>query len=600
MSVLPSTRTIAVRIALATTIVIFQSGQAADYALGDGKMSVGGSVFLGTAIRTDSQDSKLLSNLNSSLLSIPGNSVSPSAGRNQDDGNLNFNRGDPVATVLKAYLTLGYQWHNYGVAASGQAWYDYATADSGHPWGNVPNDYVPGRPLGEHGALPRSKFSGIVADDFYGYGHHQREALALDWRVGYQTLDWGNRMLVMGGLRDLNPLNVPGSLRPGALRGQETRVAFPAVFARLGLPSTTSLEAFYQLYFEPTAPNECGTFFSQLDFYSEGCNKAMVGNISDRTAVATGIYVKRSETHYPSDSGQGGLALKHTVEAWATEFGLYAAQYDSRTAFYSGTKSLRIGPPFLPRDPGNLNPTYFTEYPTGIHMFGATFDTKFKGGAVFGEFTYRPNQPLQYNSVDVLAAAVSLTAPTPLRPIVQALAPGAAFHAWERHEVMQLQLGISGQLPDVLGAAGMSFGGELVYKRVPDLPDPQVVRFGRSEVFGQGPVNGVCPPPAAPVACSLDGYVSRDAFGYRLRAGLRYSNVVDGVDLLPSVAFGQDLSGWSADGWILQGRMLANVSVQANFASHWTATIAWQPTGGGTYNNLRDRSTAQAFAGYQF
>ena len=62
--------------------------------------------------------------------------MTPSSGRNQDDGNLNFNRGDPVATVLKGYLTLAYRWRDYGVVASGKAWYDYARPSSGHPWGN--------------------------------------------------------------------------------------------------------------------------------------------------------------------------------------------------------------------------------------------------------------------------------------------------------------------------------------------------------------------------------------------------------------------------------------------------------------------------------
>ena len=139
-----------------------------------------------------------------------------------------------------------------------------------------------------------------------------------------------------------------------------------------------------------------------------------------------------------------------------------------------------------------------------------------------------------------------------------------------------------------------------MYKGVPNLPDPSVVRFGRSDVFGQGPVNGVCPPPQAPSQCSFDGYVSRNAFGYRLRAGLLFPNVINGVDLIPSIFFGHDISGWSGDGGILQGRMLAIVSLQANLSKGWTAAIAWQPTWGGTYNNLRDRSTAQAYVGYQF
>jgi len=317
--------------------------------------------------------------------------------------------------------------------------------------------------------------------------------------------------------------------------------------------------------------------------------------------VATGVYVQRTATHDPSNPGQGGIALRHTVDAWATEFGLYAAQFHSRAPFYSGTKSGReTGPLFVPGDPGGLNPTYFTEYPEDIRMFGVSFETKIPGGAVVGELTYRPNQPLQYNSVDLISAAVSRTAPTPLRAMADAIAPGDVVRAWERHEALQLQLGASSGIPNVLGSAGMGYGLEIVYKLVPDLPDPSVTRFGRAEVFGQGPVDGVCPPPAAPVSCSSDGYVSKDALGYRLRAGLKYPNVIGEVDLVPSVVFGHDVWGWSGDSLLLEGRMLAIVSLQAVLAGKWTAAVAWQPTWGGTYNYTRDRSTAQAYVSYQF
>ena len=39
---------------------------------------------------------------------------------------------------------------------------------------------------------------------------------ALDWKLGYQKLDWGNRFLVVGGLRDLTPIDIPALTRPGA------------------------------------------------------------------------------------------------------------------------------------------------------------------------------------------------------------------------------------------------------------------------------------------------------------------------------------------------------------------------------------------------
>ena len=135
---------------------------------------------------------------------------------------------------------------------------------------------------------------------------------------------------------------------------------------------------------------------------------------------------------------------------------------------------------------------------------------------------------------------------------------------------------------------------------VPDLPNQAVTRFGRVDVFGQGPVNGVCPAPAVASQCTNDGYVSKNAVGYRLVGGLRYANVFDGADLVPAILFGQDLYGWSGDGGILEGRKLAVLSLRLNMKSGFVADIAWLPTWGGTYNNQRDRSAIFTYIGQRF
>jgi len=338
-----------------------------------------------------------------------------------------------------------------------------------------------------------------------------------------------------------------------------------------------------------------------VDYFSEGCNAVTVGNASDRVALATGNFLGRSPTVLAPNFGQGGLALFHTVDEWATKFGLYATQFHSRAGYSGVFKSLRTGgAPFIPGAPDGLNPTYFTEFPEDIRMFGGTFETKVRGGTVFGELTYRPNQPLQYNAADLVAAAISNVAPTPLRAKMNALAPGGTLNGFERHENVQLQLGQVGQLANVLRSAGLNWGAEVVYKGVPDLPDPSVARFGRNDIFGQGPVNGVCPPPAVPTQCSNDGYVSRNAWGYRVFGGLRYANVADGVDLVPSLLFGQDVKGWSGDGGILEGRKLAVAALRANFRGGFVAEFSWIPTWGGTYNNQRDRGAVQLFVGQRF
>jgi hypothetical protein len=103
----------------------------------------------------------------------------------------------------------------------------------------------------------------------------------------------------------------------------------------------------------------------------------------------------------------------------------------------------------------------------------------------FGELTYRPNQPLQFNAADLLGAVLSPVAPTTLCDQERALPPGGILSGFERHKNVQLQLGAVGQAPGVLGAAASNWGAEIVYKGVPDLPDPAVTRFGRGDVLGK-------------------------------------------------------------------------------------------------------------------
>jgi hypothetical protein len=580
------------------------SARAADFDVADGKLSLKGSVTLGAAWRTVSQDTNLLANVNSSLIGIPGTTITPSTGRNQDDGNLNFGKGDPVSQVVNGYVSLEYKQGDFGGLASAKAWYDYALEKRDVPWGNIPSGYAAGAPLSDAGAQPRSRFSGVALDNLYVNGSQHAGGVPFEWKFGYQKLDWGNRYIVIGGLRDLNPIDIPALTRPGMLqRDQETRIPVPQVFARVGLAPSTSLEGFYQLHFERNAPNECGTFYSGVDWLSDGCNAVLVGNVSDRVALATGSYLKRADDELPSNGGQFGVALTQAVDDWGSKFGLYFTQFHSRIGYSGVIKSLRPAPapPFVPGDPDGMNPKYFTEWPADIHMFGLSLETKFKGGNVFGELTYRPNQPFQYNASDLLGAVVSNAAPTPLRDQANALPPGGTLSGFERHKQVQLQLGAVGLVPNVLGAAGFNWGAEMIYKDVTDLPDPTVTRFGRVDVFGQGPVDGVCPPPAAPVQCSTTGgYVSRHAYGFRFVAGLKFADVASGVDLVPSMLFGQDVSGWSGDGGILEGRKLAIMSLRLNARSGFTAEIVWLPTWGGTYNNQRDRSAAQVSIGQRF
>ncbi len=305
-------------------------------------------------------------------------------------------------------------------------------------------------------------------------------------------------------------------------------------------------------------------------------------------------------TQDPSNSGQGGIALKHTVEDWAHRVRRFTPPSSTR-ARASTARSSRCAParPVRAGRPRRPQSEVLHRVSGGHpHLRRSRSTAKFRGGAVFGEFTYRPNQPLQYNSQDLIAG-VHVARRRRHRCARRRTRPrrarcSTAGSATTRCSCSSARLG---PVPGVLGAAGLNLGArDRLQGRARIFRIPSVVRFGRSDVFGQGPVNGVCPPPAAPVSCTFDGYVSQQ----RVR--------------LPT-ARGPALS--QRDGWRrpdplgllrprrvgLVGRRRASskaacsrsLPLQANFAQGWTAAIAWQPTWGGTYNNLRDRSTAQAY-----
>jgi hypothetical protein len=234
-------------------------------------------------------------------------------------------------------------------------------------------------------------------------------------------------------------------------------------------------------------------------------------------------------------------------------------------------------------------------------MLAITLEKKLDAGIILAELSYRPNQPYLYNALDLLNAVATLAGPTPLRAIVNAAPAGGVLHGFERYKALQMNLGVTHGLPPFLGASSAVIGGEFVFKSAPDLPSNLVARFRRSDVYGQAPVAGAaCPATSSAKTCSLDGYVTQNAFAYRLRLGMRYVGVMNNVDFMPSISFGQDVRGWSDDQTISQGRRTASLSLKAEINKSTLVEFVWQPTSGGDYNNLNDRSTYGASIGYRF
>ena len=153
-------------------------------------------------------------------------------------------------------------------------------------------------------------------------------------RVGRQATNWGEG-LFMRGISQVSPIDVAALRRPGT-ELKEALLPTWSVVANLGLPEGRSLEAFYQLKWEPTVLEYCGSFFGMSSltaapdpgqcnsFDFQGGPNPMLGQTS---ATAASIPLVKGDK--PSDAGAWGLQFRFPVDAIDTEFALYAMNISS-------------------------------------------------------------------------------------------------------------------------------------------------------------------------------------------------------------------------------------------------------------------------------
>ncbi len=268
------------------------------------------------------------------------------------------------------------------------------------------------------------------------------------------------------------------------------------------------------------------------------------GTLSDRALLAANRVVTLGQVSEPGGAGQFGVSTRWTVAPWNTEMRLAYARYHSRSAFTNMRKSLIPGNnPFAPLDA--RNPQTEVVYPEGIQALAFEFKHELKPATVYGS------------------------------------------------------VGYSHPMRNVLGAAGMTLRAELNARLVHDLPDPAQLRFGRAEVFGIGPIAGVCAAGASALTCSNQGYVSRSAWGYNLQAVATYPKAVGAFDLRPRIALAHNVRGTSWDGLLREGRKTVVLGLDA-LHGQTTLSLTLVRHHGGAYDNAADRDFVAASIATRF
>ena len=224
--------------------------------------------------------------------------------------------------------------------------------------------------------------------------------------------------------------------------------------------------------------------------------------------------------------------------------------------------------------------SYFVEFPENIHLFGTSFSTQGPAGvALQGEYSYRPNQPLQLPSAELLNAAAGvanqLTSTNP--GTAAGVAYGTEISGYRRVEMHQAQVTGTKAFGPTFGAEQLVMLGEvgMTYLNLPDglkfagpgvhLPQP-----GSSTTSSFG-------------STSTEGFVTAASWGYRLLTRLDFPSAIGGATLSPRLAFAHDVRGVSPT--FNQGVRVLTFGLGANYKQNWQADIAYTSFfGGRTYS----------------
>lgn len=458
-----------------------------------------------------------------------------------DDGRQNFKKGETFSKIFKGIHDLELKYGDTGVFVRGKYWYDFETKDESRLFKDIDDS---NRKLA-------AQASGAEILDAFVYHNYDIAGQPGSVRLGKQVVSWGESTFIQNSINSINPVDASAFRRPGA-EIKEGLIPVNMFYISQSLTENLSMEAFYQIEWDQTVVDNCGTFFAQPDIIADGCDENLavlspaLGALSGFAAAqgfgyqttSEGVIVPRGGDRDARDSGQWGTAFRYFSEALDTEFGAYFMNYHSRTPMFSATgapagafaaasaattgfasaqiaaqcallggacanpavlagvqAAVLANPAFQSAARGLASATiagnsqYFLEYPEDIQLYGLSFSTTLPTGTAWsGEVSYRPNAPVQLNTTDILFAGL-----TPLgNPNISVLegAPGTDLHGYRRKEITQLQTTFTHFIDQVMGASRLTLVGEIGVVHVGGLESTSEARYGRDPVFGPGPLPG--------------------------------------------------------------------------------------------------------------
>lgn len=529
--------------------------------------------------------------------------------------------------------------------------------------------------------------------------------------VGYQTVRWGESLLVArNAIAEINPPSAIQLHTPGVEIAEVFR-PIPAIVLSTDLFEGISGEFFYQLKWQKLQADPSGSFFADQDLidgtfaaislgqFGEDPNKLQRANGPIALVSSTSQTVYLSEPNEAKDMGQFGVRINYNAE-WlngGTELGFYFLNYHSRYPYatvvaadnsctrkadtsnpntaainatiacqgYNGSLFGRQNEHNPEREPLPVD-TFkaYLDYPENIQMYGFSFNTNYEGISFAGEYSFRPNMPLQVQLSDVIFTAlqpafpannfpVALTpalisalgplTPTQLTNLQQlggsyfpsadiavpsflrkyrgygVIQPGQVIPGYERFPVGQFDLtAIKAFSTNPFFADQIILIGEVGFTQVFGMPDINELQLegggpnrthasiGQDEKFktcdGSDVTNKDCYAALNPHR-QVDGFGDSFAWGIRSIVKAEYNDVVFGWSFKPTIIAQWDIGGiapFPIQNFV-QGRKQFDLGTDVNVTQALSARVNYQIyMGGGRNNTLIDRDNFALSFAYAF
>jgi len=531
---------------------------------------------------------------------------------NYDDGNLNFDQGDTVSKLVKgnSELFLSYDVDSsvltrVGALVRGRYWYDFELKDENRRFKPLSSD-------GSDNASGGEILDAYIFTDWY-FGN-----VPVSARYGNQVVSWGESTFIPGGINTINPIDVNAFRAPGA-ELKDALLPVEMFYISAGITENVTIEGFVQTDWEKVRTDDCGTFFSTIDFVADGCGPIyLAGQTTEENSVALGAVSQRIGDREADSKDQFGVALRWYVPALNdSEIGLYYIKYNSRLPYVSG----------IVKATSSTRPQVFIEYPENIDLYGISINTTIPGGWSLGaEYSFRKDLPLQWNAFELLnagnASGTSLLEKQTRDELGLSSTDsilGLTASGFDEYDVSQAQFTLIKFFDQVMGASRLSLINEVGATYVHDLLGYDEARYGRSGAFGVGPtlLAGGAPLPAGmdlctgssaaanlnKAYCENEGFTTDFSWGYRTRLVWDYLDAFSGVNLFPRLAWSHDVKGYAPQpgGAFNEGNKSIGLGLEAVYQNKISADISYTNYfGGKPYNDFRDRDFISASVSYSF